>query len=160
MARGINKVILIGNLGRDPELRYMPSGGAVVNITLATSETWKDKSSGESKERTEWHNVVFFNKLAEIVAQYLKKGSRVYVEGSLRTRKWQDKDGQDRYSTEVVANDMQMLDARGGSSEGGSRNSNQFSAPRQTENRPPSAAGEHASASPLDDEFEDDDIPF
>lgn len=160
MARGINKVILIGNLGRDPELRYMPSGGAVVNITLATSESWKDKSSGESKERTEWHNVVFFNKLAEIVAQYLKKGSRVYVEGALRTRKWQDKDGQDRYSTEVVANDMQMLDARGGSSEGSSRNSGQFSAPKQTEHQPPSAAGEHASAAPPDDEFEDDDIPF
>lgn len=161
MARGINKVILIGNLGRDPELRYMPSGGAVVNVTLATSENWKDKSSGEAKERTEWHNVVFFNKLAEIVAQYLKKGSRVYVEGSLRTRKWQDKDGQDRYTTEVVANDMQMLDTRGASTDGSPRTSGQFGTPRQqVANQSGPAAGEHAAAPPLDDEFEDDDIPF
>lgn len=113
MARGINKVILIGNLGKDPEVRYMPSGGAVTNVAIATSESWKDKQSGEQQERTEWHNVVFFNRLAEIAGEYLKKGSKVYVEGSLRTRKWQDKEGKDRYTTEIVANEMQMLDSRG-----------------------------------------------
>lgn len=111
--RGINKVILVGNLGVDPEVRYMPSGGAVTNIRIATSETWKDKDSGDNQERTEWHRVVFFNRLAEIAGEYLKKGSKVYIEGSLRTRKWQDKDGQDRYTTEIVAKEMQMLDAKG-----------------------------------------------
>lgn len=157
MARGINKVILIGNLGKDPEVRYMPSGGAVVNITLATSDSWKDKASGESKERTEWHNVVFFNKLAEIVGQYLKKGSRTYVEGSLRTRKWQDKDGQDRYTTEIVATDMQMLDSRGGST----GNDDYSSAPaRSAPASRPAPARQSASAAPSDDSFEDDDIPF
>src|SRR3569832_1457220 len=119
MARGVNKVILIGNLGKDPEVRYMPSGGAVANVTIATSETWKDKQSGENQERTEWHNVVFFNRLAEIAGEYLKKGSKVYVEGSLRTRKWQDKNGQDRYTTEIVAAEMQMLDGRGAGAGGG-----------------------------------------
>ncbi|MDP1707691.1 MAG: single-stranded DNA-binding protein [Gammaproteobacteria bacterium] len=115
MARGINKVILVGNLGKDPEIRYMPSGGAVANITIATSESWKDKTSGEQQERTEWHNVVFYNRLAEIVGEYLKKGSQVYVEGSLRTRKWQDKNtGTDRYTTEIIANEMQMLGSKGG----------------------------------------------
>ncbi|MCG7931939.1 MAG: single-stranded DNA-binding protein [Candidatus Thiodiazotropha lotti] len=114
MARGINKVILIGNVGKDPETRYMPSGGAVTNVTLATSESWKDKNSGEQQERTEWHRIVFFNRLGEIAGEYLKKGSKVYVEGSLRTRKWQGQDGQDRYTTEIVANEMQMLDGRGG----------------------------------------------
>jgi single-strand DNA-binding protein len=114
MARGINKVILIGNLGNDPETRYMPSGGAVTNISLATSESWKDKQTGQPQERTEWHRVVFFNRLAEIAGEYLRKGSKVYVEGSLRTRKWQDKSGQDKYSTEIVAAEMQMLDGRGG----------------------------------------------
>jgi len=114
MARGINKVILVGNLGKDPEIRYMPSGGAVANITIATSESWKDKTSGEQKERTEWHSVVFYNRLAEIVGEYLKKGSQVYVEGSLRTRKWQDKNtGTDRYTTEIIANEMQMLGGKG-----------------------------------------------
>ena len=113
MARGINKVILIGNLGNDPEVRYMPSGGAVTNISVATSETWKDKQTGQPQERTEWHRVVFFNRLAEIVGEYLRKGSKVYLEGSLRTRKWQDQSGADRYSTEIVANEMQMLDSRG-----------------------------------------------
>jgi len=159
MARGVNKVILIGNLGKDPEVRYMPSGGAVVNITLATSDTWKDKTSGEAKERTEWHNVVFFNKLAEIVGQYLKKGSRMYVEGSLRTRKWQDKDGQDRYSTEIVAADMQMLDSRGGSSGGDDYGS--APATRAPASRPaPARQSSPADAAPSDDHFEDDDIPF
>lgn len=161
MARGVNKVILIGNLGRDPELRYMPSGGAVVNVTLATSDTWKDKSSGESKERTEWHNVVFFNKLAEVVAQYLKKGSRVFVEGSLRTRKWQDKDGQDRYTTEVVASDMQMLDSRGGASaDDYPRASGHSSTPKQTAARKGPSSSMPAEESPFNDDFEDDDIPF
>ncbi|QFT53457.1 single-stranded DNA-binding protein [Microbulbifer sp. THAF38] len=114
MARGINKVILIGNLGNDPETKYMPSGGAVTNVSLATSESWKDKQTGQQQERTEWHRVVFFNRLAEIAGEYLRKGSKVYVEGSLRTRKWQDKSsGQDRYTTEIVASEMQMLDGRG-----------------------------------------------
>jgi single-strand DNA-binding protein len=143
MARGVNKVILIGNLGRDPEVRYMPSGSAVANVTIATSEQWKDKQSGERQERTEWHNVVFFNRLAEIVGEYLKKGSKVYIEGSLRTRKWQDKNtGADRYTTEIVASDMQMLDSRGGAGEGGGQRQDQ---PR-----------EEAMAEP----DLDDDIPF
>ncbi|HEX5787930.1 MAG TPA: single-stranded DNA-binding protein [Woeseiaceae bacterium] len=118
MARGVNKVILVGNLGQDPETRYMPSGGAVTNFTLATNESWKDKQSGETKERTEWHRVAMFNRLAEIAAEYLRKGSQVYVEGRLRTRKWQDRDGNDRYTTEIVADEMQMLGGRGGSFEG------------------------------------------
>ena len=115
-SRGVNKVILIGNLGQDPEVRYMPNGNAVANVTLATSESWKDKSSGETQERTEWHRVVFFRRLAEIAGEYLKKGSKVYVEGRLQTRKWQDQNGQDRYTTEIVADQMQMLDSRGGGS--------------------------------------------
>jgi single-strand DNA-binding protein len=119
MARGINKVILIGNLGADPETRAMPSGMTVANIRVATSESWKDKQSGESKERTEWHNVAMFGRLGEIAGEYLKKGSKVYIEGSLRTRKWQDKQGQDRYTTEIIANEMQMLDSRGGGMGGG-----------------------------------------
>ncbi len=152
--RGINKVILIGNLGRDPETRYMPSGGAVTNITVATSETWKDKNTGQDQERTEWHRVVFFNRLAEIAGEYLRKGSKVYVEGSLRTRKWQGQDGQDRYTTEIVANEMQMLDSRGGGREMG------YDAP------PPSAGTSEpvpekksSPAQPVADDF-DDDIPF
>ncbi|MFT4721492.1 MAG: single-strand DNA-binding protein [Candidatus Azotimanducaceae bacterium] len=112
MARGINKVILVGNLGNDPETRSMPNGGSVANISIATSESWKDKNTGQQQERTEWHRVVFFGRLAEIVAQYLKKGSSVYVEGSLRTNQW-EKDGQKHYSTEVIANEMQMLGGRG-----------------------------------------------
>ena len=118
MARGVNKVILIGNLGADPETRFMPSGGAVTNIRLATSESWKDRQTGQQQERTEWHRVVFY-KLGEIAGEYLKKGSKVYVEGSIRTRKWQGQDGQDRYTTEIVANEMQMLDGRGGGGDGG-----------------------------------------
>ncbi len=114
MARGINKVILIGNLGKDPETQSLPSGSAVTNVTVATTEGWKDKQSGEKKELTEWHRVVFFDRLAEIAGQYLKKGSKVYIEGSLRTRKWQDKDGKDHYTTEIRANEMQMLDSKGG----------------------------------------------
>ena len=114
MARGINKVILVGNLGNDPETRYMPSGKAVTNFSIATSESWTDKQSGDKQERTEWHNVVLFDKLGEIAAEYLRKGSQVYIEGSLRTRKWQDKEGKDRYTTEIVGRDMQMLGGRGG----------------------------------------------
>src|SRR5215210_8735807 len=113
MARGVNKVILVGNLGQDPEVKYMPSGGAVCNISLATTDSWKDKNSGEKQERTEWHRVVFFNRLAEIAGEYLRKGSQVYVEGRLQTREWQDKEGQKRYTTEIVASDMQMLGGRG-----------------------------------------------
>ncbi|MDW7746884.1 single-stranded DNA-binding protein [Halomonas sp.] len=114
MARGINKVILIGNLGQDPEVRFTPSGTAVANLNLATTDTWMDKQSGQRQERTEWHRIVLFNKTAEIAQQYLKKGSKVYIEGRLQTRKWQDQNGQDKYTTEIVANDMQMLDSRGG----------------------------------------------
>ena len=114
MARGINKVILIGNLGADPEVRFMPSGGAVANVRVATNETWKDRQSGEQQERTEWHRVVLFGQLGELAQKYLRKGSRIYIEGRLQTRKWQGQDGQDRYQTEIVANDMQMLDRREG----------------------------------------------
>lgn len=118
MSRGINKVILIGHLGQDPEVKYMPSGSAVANVSIATTESWKDKNSGEKKDKTEWHRVIFFARLAEIVGEYLKKGSQVYVEGRLQTRKWQDKSGQDRYTTEIVASEMQML---GGKGSGGDR---------------------------------------
>ncbi len=146
MARGVNKVILVGNLGADPDTRYMPSGAAVTNIRIATSESWKDKQTGEQQERTEWHNIAFFGRLAEIAAEYLRKGSQVYVEGRLRTRKWQDQQGNDRYTTEVIANEMQMLGGKGG---GG------MSAPA-TSSR---AAGGQSSAPAPADDF-DDDIPF
>jgi single-strand DNA-binding protein len=118
MARGINKVILIGNLGADPETRAMPSGTTVANLRIATSESWRDKQTGEQQERTEWHRVALFGRLAEIAGEYLKKGSQVYIEGSLRTRKWQDKQGNERYSTEIVGNELQMLGGRGGSGAG------------------------------------------
>lgn len=123
---GINKVILVGNLGNDPESKDMPNGGMVTNISVATSRTWKDKNTGQPQEQTEWHRVVFFNRLAEIAGEYLKKGSKVYVEGSLRTNKWQDKDGNDRYTTEIIANEMQMLDGKGdtGNPATGNQNSN------------------------------------
>jgi single-strand DNA-binding protein len=149
MARGVNKVILVGNLGADPETRYMPSGGAVTNIRIATSESWKDKTSGEQQERTEWHNVVFFGRLAEIAAEYLRKGRQVYVEGSLRTRKWEGKDGGERYTTEIVASEMQMLGGRAGGSGGFDSPPAQ---PKRSEQQPSSQSG------PSDD-F-DDDIPF
>ncbi|SFI10729.1 single-stranded DNA-binding protein [Modicisalibacter xianhensis] len=119
MARGVNKVILIGNLGQDPDVRFLPSGNPVANLRIATTDSWTDRQSGQRQERTEWHSVVLFNKLAEIAQQYVKKGSRIYIEGRLQTRKWQGQDGQDRYSTEIVANDMQMLDSRGGQGGGG-----------------------------------------
>ena len=152
MARGVNKVILVGNLGKDPEVRYMPSGGAVTNVTLATSEQWKDKQSGEKKENTEWHRIVFFGRLAEVAGEYLKKGSQVYVEGRLQTRKWQGQDGQDRYTTEIVANEMQMLGGRSGAGGGASySNDTPASAPAPAGKEPAMAAGA--------DDF-DDDIPF
>jgi single-strand DNA-binding protein len=147
MARGINKVILIGNLGADPETRYMPSGGAVTNIRIATSEQWKDKNTGDQQERTEWHNVAMFGRLAEIAAEYLRKGSSVYIEGRLRTRKWQDKDGNDRWTTEIVANEMQMLGGRGDAG-----------APARSSASAPAAATAGAGPGPMPD-F-DDDIPF
>lgn len=149
MARGINKVILVGNLGADPEVRYMPSGGAVTNVTIATSESWKDKQTGEQQDRTEWHRVVFFNRLAEIAGEYLRKGSKVYVEGSLRTRKWQDQAGVERYTTEIVAAEMQMLDSKGGSD-----------APRSSAPMSRNTASSHSEApAPMSQDF-DDDIPF
>lgn len=154
MARGVNKVILIGNLGKDPETRSLPSGEAVANITLATSESWKDKQTGEQKEKTEWHKVVFFKRLAEIVGQYLKKGSQVYIEGALRTRKWQDKEGKDHYSTEVVASEMQMLGGKGGGSGGSSAGFESGEGGGKRSSKPESAP---AAA---DKGFEDDDIPF
>ena len=155
MARGVNKVILVGNCGSDPESRFLPSGGAVTNITIATSESWKDKQSGQQQERTEWHRVVFFNRLGEIAGEYLKKGSKVYVEGSLRTRQW-EKDGVKRYTTEIVGNEMQMLDSRGADS-GGSRESYApQSAPKQA---PPAQQQAPSQAPGFDDNF-DDDIPF
>jgi single-strand DNA-binding protein len=165
-ARGVNKVILVGNLGNDPESRYLPSGGAVTNITIATSETWKDKQTGQPQERTEWHRVVFFNRLAEIAGEYLRKGSKVYIEGSLRTRKWQDKSGQDRYTTEIVANEMQMLDSRGGGQGAGGGMGDQSSGGFQPQAAPasqsaPANQGASPGAAPAGD-FGDfnDDIPF
>lgn len=154
MARGVNKVILVGNCGQDPETRFMPSGGAVTNLSIATSESWKDKTSGEPQERTEWHRVVFFNRLAEIAGEYVKKGSKLYVEGSLRTRKWQGQDGQDRYTTEIVGSEMQMLDSR--NSQGGYDASQQGAA--QMSNQP--ASPQAAPQAPQGMESFDDDIPF
>ena len=139
MARGINKVILVGNLGQDPEIRYLPSGGAVTNVSLATTESWKDKQTGQPQERTEWHRIVFFNRLAEISGEYLRKGSQVYIEGKLQTRKWQDQNGQDRYSTEIVANEMQMLGGRAGM--GGDQN---YAAAAQPAAQPYSQAQAHS----------------
>jgi single-strand DNA-binding protein len=151
MARGVNKVILVGTCGKDPETRYMPSGGAVTSISVATNESWKDKQTGEKQERTEWHNITFFGRLAEIAGEYLKKGSQVYIEGSLRTEKWQDKQGQDRYTTKIIASEMQMLGSRsggGGTSDWSSQSSSQGAVQNQA---PPSA--------PPADDF-DDDVPF
>jgi single-strand DNA-binding protein len=146
MARGVNKVILVGNLGSDPEVRYTPAGAAVANVVLATSTSWRDKQSGELNERTEWHRLAFFNRLAEIVGEYLRKGSKVYVEGALRTRKWQDKTGIDRYTTEIIVNEMHMLDSRGS----GNGNSDMQSG---SSNFTP-------AGSDSDSDFTDDDIPF
>ncbi len=158
MARGVNKVILIGNLGRDPEVRYSPNGNAIANLTMATTESWRDKATGEKQEKTEWHRVVFFGRLAEIVGEYLKKGSQIFVEGRLQTRKWQDKDGNDRYTTEIVATEMQMLGSRSG-----------FGAPADDYNQEPRRAQGGGGAAPAaaapapakagGDDY-DDDIPF
>jgi single-strand DNA-binding protein len=156
MSRGINKVILIGHLGADPETRAMPSGMTVANLRLATSENWKDKQSGEQQERTEWHNVAMFGRLAEIAGEYLRKGSQVYIEGRLRTRKWQDKSGADRYTTEIVANDMQMIGGRGGAGGGAGAGGGE---PRERAPAESSAATAGAGAGSGAEDF-DDDIPF
>jgi single-strand DNA-binding protein len=152
-SRGINKAIIVGNLGQDPEVRYMPSGDAVTNVSIATSESWKDKSSGQEQERTEWHRVVFFGKLAEIAGEYLRKGSQVYVEGKLRTRKWQDQEGNDKYTTEIVVDGfdgkMQMLGSKSG-------DGSQQSAPQQSRQKAPQSAPQQQAASGAFD----DDIPF
>ena len=178
MARGVNKVILVGNVGGDPEVRYMPSGGAVTNLTLATSESWKDKQTGQPQERTEWHRVVFFNRLAEIAGEYVRKGSKLYVEGSLRTRQW-DQDGVKRYTTEIVASEMQMLDSRQGGQQGGgfapqqgqqdggfqqqqaAPQQNYQQAPQQQGGGAPKSATQQPAQQPggFDSDF-DDDIPF
>ena len=164
-SRGINKVILVGNVGQDPETRYMPNGGAVTNLSIATSESWKDKNSGEQQERTEWHRVVFYQRLAEIVAEYVKKGSKIYVEGSLRTRSW-EQDGVKRYATEIIANEMQMLDGRGeGRGDSGSRPmGDSDSAPRSSyqggSNRQAGTQRQPAPQNAPEVSSFDDDIPF
>jgi len=156
MARGINKVILVGNVGVDPDVRYMPNGNAVTTLSLATSETWKDKQTGDKQERTEWHRVVCFNRLGEIAGEYVRKGSKLYVEGSLRTRKWQDQQGQDRYTTEIVASDIQMLDSKGGQSSAFSEAPPASMSQQGSSNKPDATSQAAVQA------FEelDDDIPF
>jgi single-strand DNA-binding protein len=167
-SRGINKVILVGNVGKDPEVRYMPNGDAVANVSVATSETWKDKSSGEQQERTEWHRIVFYQRLAEIVAEYVKKGSKIYVEGSLRTRSW-EQDGVKRYATEIIANEMQMLDGRsedrsssdGDSSRATQQSGNNASSSWQGGSRSGGGSGRPSTQPPASDVNSfDDDIPF
>ncbi|RUR13414.1 single-stranded DNA-binding protein [Legionella sp. km772] len=158
MARGINKVILVGNVGGDPEVRYMPNGNAVTTLSIATSESWKDKATGEKQDRTEWHRVVCFNRLGEIAGEYVRKGSKLYIEGSLRTRKWQDQQGQDRYTTEIIAADIQMLDSKGTggpSYEEAPPAYQQSSAPAYQQQKPSSAPAMHDAFDQLDD-----DIPF
>lgn len=155
MARGVNKVILVGNLGRDPEVRYSPNGQAIANVTIATSESWKDKNTGDKQERTEWHRIVFFGKLAEIAGEYLKKGSQIYVEGRLQTRKWQDKEGQDRYTTEIVANEMQML----GSRQGQGAPASEFSQDEPASMGASGGGSRAPSPAKAGNDF-DDDIPF
>ena len=158
MARGVNKAIIVGNLGQDPEVRYTASGTAVTNVSVATKDSWKDRQSGEQKERTEWHRVVFFNRLAEIAGEYLKKGSQVYIEGRIQTRKWEDKDGNERWTTEIVANEMQMLGSRGGGGMQGDPSEDLGGAPASSAGgAPASSAGGSSGFS--DSEF-DDDIPF
>ena len=157
MARGVNKVIVVGNCGQDPETRVIPSTGAsVTNLSVATSESWKDKVTGDQQERTEWHRVVFFNRLAEIAGEYVRKGSKLYIEGSLRTRKWQGQDGQDRYTTEIVGSEMQMLDSRGSSPSGEFSGSNDQIKNNEFSNQ---SSSESSSGSQSLDAF-DDDIPF
>lgn len=156
MARGVNKVILIGNLGNDPEIRYTPSNSAVANFSLATSESWRDKQTGDLQERTEWHRVVCFNRLAEIVGEYLKRGSKVYIEGSLRTKKWQGKDGVDKYTTEIIANHMHMLDKRSTGGEAGGGYGNNYERPAATT----ATASSKPQAQTGSDAGGDIDIPF
>jgi single-strand DNA-binding protein len=165
MARGINKVILVGNLGNDPEVRYAANGSAIANISVATTDSWKDKNTGEQQDRTEWHRVVMFNRLGEIAGEYLKKGSQVYIEGRLQTRKWQDQSGQDKYSTEIVASEMQMLGGRGGGSDMGGGG---YQAPQQRQQAPQQQGGQQGgqqtsprpAAQPQPSNDFDDDIPF
>lgn len=160
MARGINKVILIGHVGVDPDVRYMPNGNAATTLSLATTESWKDKQTGEKQERTEWHRVVCFNRLGEIAGEYVKKGSKLYVEGSLRTRKWQDPQGQDKYTTEIVAADIQMLDSKGAGA--GYADSSSSSAPQYEQRSSAPAARAPAPKAAAHEAFDelDDDIPF
>jgi len=155
MARGVNKVILVGNVGADPDLRYMPSGNAATTLSVATSESWKDKQTGERQERTEWHRVVCFNRLGEIAGEYVKKGSKLYVEGSLRTRKWKDQQGIDRYTTEIVASDIQMLDSKGAASSDAYADMDQSAGQKQ-----PAAKAQPKAAPQESFEALDDDIPF
>ncbi len=159
MARGVNKVIIVGNLGQDPEVKYMPSGQAVCNISVATTDNWSDKASGEKQEKTEWHRVVFFRRLAEIAGEYLKKGSQVYIEGRLQTRKWKDQSGVEKYTTEIIANEMQMLGGRGG----GGASGGGFDAPPAADDgfgsSAPSKSAPSTPAPSTADDF-DDDIPF
>ncbi|EHL29421.1 single-stranded DNA-binding protein [Legionella drancourtii] len=159
MARGINKVILIGNVGVDPDVRYLPNGNAVTTLSIATSESWKDKTTGEKQDRTEWHRVVCFNRLGEIAGQYVRKGSKLYVEGSLRTRKWQDQQGQDRYTTEIVANDIQMLDSKGGSAGGYDEMPQTQYAPQPSASRAPQQQPAQQVPHDAFDQL-DDDVPF
>lgn len=162
MARGVNKVIIIGNLGNDPEMRYMPSGGGVATLSIATSESWKDKQTGQNQERTEWHRVVFFNRLAEICGEYLRKGSKIYIEGSLRTRKWQDKNGVERYTTEIMGNTLQMLDSKGGGNMGAQTapDYENAGAPNYQNNNYSGSPTSNATAEPMAFSEFDDDIPF
>ncbi len=161
MARGINKVILVGNLGNDPDVKYTADGRAIANISLATTESWKDRNTGEQQDRTEWHRVVFFNRLAEIVSEYLKKGSQVYVEGKLQTRKWQDQNGMDRYTTEIVANEMQMLGGRsGGTADYGGASAPAAQPRQQPPQQPPQQSQQGGAPQPPMKDDLDDDIPF
>ncbi len=162
MARGVNKVILVGTLGNDPEVKYMPNGGAVTNLSIATNESWTDKNTGQKQERTEWHRIVAFRRLAEIMGEYLRKGSQVYIEGKLQTRKWQDQSGQDRYTTEIVANEMQMLGGRSGGTGdfSGSNNQQQQTAPQNQSPAPQQAPAQQSSAPAQNFDDFDDDIPF
>lgn len=162
MARGINKVILIGNVGVDPDVRYLPNGSAVTTLSLATSETWKDKTTGEKQEKTEWHRVVCFNRLGEIAGEYVRKGSKLYIEGSLRTRKWQDQQGQEKYTTEIIANELQMLDSKGGNAPSNYDDYSQAqasTAPNAPQQNRPAAAPQQTTADTSFDHL-DDDIPF
>ncbi len=159
MARGINKVILIGHIGGDPEVRYMPNGNAVATLSLATTEAWKDKQTGDKQERTEWHRVVCFNRLGEIAGEYVRKGSKLYVEGSLRTRKWQDPQGQDRYTTEIVASDIQMLDGKGAPSPQDMSSQPAYQSQSQTQTSRPQPTRQATAPQEMLEEL-DDDIPF